>query len=234
MTCGFDEDSFPLTASHSLTDLDFLCQSDPMVSTIGTHLTTAGTSTPAPRRSAPKIPPGFESPMAPLPARVVPPRFLPWVATTAAPPVITDGPPPHTWPASPVAYVRWEVGVGAARTRGAPRAALRREVGAGAQATRGIPGAVLAGRWEPELRGHVAPPELPYAGRWVLEPKRHVARPQSSPEPGGGSRSRGDMWHPHSSPEPGGGCQSRRDTWRSRSCPKPGGESQSRRDTWCP
>jgi hypothetical protein len=40
----FDEDSFPLAASPSLTDLDFLCESGPTVSTIGTHLTTAGTS----------------------------------------------------------------------------------------------------------------------------------------------------------------------------------------------
>jgi hypothetical protein len=53
---GFYEDSFPLTASPSLTDLDFLCESGPMVSTIGTHLTTANTSTPAPRRPAPEIP----------------------------------------------------------------------------------------------------------------------------------------------------------------------------------
>jgi hypothetical protein len=44
----FYEESFPLAASPSLTDLDFLCESGPMVSTIGAHLTTAGTSTPAP------------------------------------------------------------------------------------------------------------------------------------------------------------------------------------------
>jgi hypothetical protein len=65
----FDEDSFSLTASPSLTDLDFLCESRPMIFTIGTHLTTAGISTPAPRRPAPEIPPGFEPPVAPLPAR---------------------------------------------------------------------------------------------------------------------------------------------------------------------
>jgi hypothetical protein len=41
----FDENSFPLAASPSLTDLDFLCESGPTVFTIGTHLTTAGTST---------------------------------------------------------------------------------------------------------------------------------------------------------------------------------------------
>jgi hypothetical protein len=128
----FDEDSFSLTASLSLTDLDFLCVSGPMVSTIGTHLTTAGTSILARRRPAPEIPPGFEPPMAPLPAPAVPPGFLPRAATMAAPPAITDGPPPRTWPASPVAYVRWEIGVGAVRIRGIPRATLRREVGAGA------------------------------------------------------------------------------------------------------
>jgi hypothetical protein len=53
----FDEDSFPLAASPSLTDLDFLCESSPTVFTIGPHLTTAGTSTLAPRRSASEIPP---------------------------------------------------------------------------------------------------------------------------------------------------------------------------------
>jgi hypothetical protein len=73
----FDEDSFPLTASPNLTDLDFLCESGPMVSTIGTHLTTVGTSPPTPHRSAPEIPLGFEPPVANLPAPVVLPGFLP-------------------------------------------------------------------------------------------------------------------------------------------------------------
>jgi hypothetical protein len=132
----FDEDNFPLAASPSLTDLDFFCESGPTVSTIGTHLTTAGTSTPTPRRLAPEIPPCFEPPMAPLLAPTVPPGFLSWVATMAA--------PPHTWPASPVAYVRREVGAGAAGTRGAPGVALRREAGAGAQATCGAPKAALS------------------------------------------------------------------------------------------
>jgi hypothetical protein len=68
----FYEDSFPLAASPSLTGLDFLCKSGPTVSTIGTHLTTAGTSTPAPHRPTPEIPPGFEPPVAPLPTPVVP------------------------------------------------------------------------------------------------------------------------------------------------------------------
>jgi hypothetical protein len=109
----FDYDSFPLAVSPSLTDLDFLCESGPTISTIGTHLTTAGTSTLATRRPAPKIPPGFEPPVAPLPAPTVPQGFLPWAATTVAPPAIIDGPPPRTWPASPVTYVRWEVGADA-------------------------------------------------------------------------------------------------------------------------
>jgi hypothetical protein len=101
----FDEDNFPLAVSPNLTDLDFLCESSPTVSTIGTHLTTACTSTPAPRRPAPEIPPGFEPPVAPLPAPAVPPGFLPQAAATATPPAGTDGPPPCTWPASLVAYV---------------------------------------------------------------------------------------------------------------------------------
>jgi hypothetical protein len=140
----FYEDNFPLAAWPSLTDLDFLYESGPTVSTIVTHLTTAGTSTPAPRRPAPEIPLGFEPPVALLPAPTVPPGFLPQVATTVAPPTVTDGPPPHTWPASLVAYVRREVGAGAAGTRGAPRATLCREAGAGAQATRGAPEAALS------------------------------------------------------------------------------------------
>jgi hypothetical protein len=92
----FDEDSFPLAASPSLTDLDFLCESGPTISTIGTHLTTIGTSTPAPRQPSPEITPGFEPTVAPLPAPAVPPGFLPWAATMTAPPAITDSPPSRT------------------------------------------------------------------------------------------------------------------------------------------
>jgi hypothetical protein len=58
----FDDDSFPFTASSSLTYLNFLCESGPMVSTIGTHLTTAGTSTLTPHRPTLEIPLGFEPP----------------------------------------------------------------------------------------------------------------------------------------------------------------------------
>jgi hypothetical protein len=147
------------------TDLYFLCESRPTVSIIGTHLTTAGTSTPAPHRPTPEIPLGFQPPVAPPPASEVPLGFLPQTATMAAPLAIIDGPLPCTWPASPVTYVRRDVGASAAGTRGAPGAAmcrevgveaagthgalgaaLRGEVGAGAMGTRGTPGAAL--RWE--------------------------------------------------------------------------------------
>jgi hypothetical protein len=49
----FDKDNFSLAVSPSLTDLNFLCKFGPTASIIGTHLTTAGTSTPAPHRPAP-------------------------------------------------------------------------------------------------------------------------------------------------------------------------------------
>jgi hypothetical protein len=139
----FDEDNFPLDASPSLTNLDFLCESGPMVFTIGTHLTTAGTSPPAPRRPARDIPLGFEPPVANLPAPTVPPGFLPRVATTAAPPLVTIGPPARTWLASPVTYVRREVGAGTVGTCGASGSALSQEVGAGATGTCGAPGPTL-------------------------------------------------------------------------------------------
>jgi hypothetical protein len=140
----FDEDSFPLAASPSLTTVDFLCESSPMVSTIGTHLTTAGTSTLAPRWPVSEIPPGFEPPVAPLHAPTVPPGFLPRASTTTVPPAITDGLPPRTWPASPIAYVRREVGAGAMGPRGILGATLRWEAGAGAQMTHGSPRAALS------------------------------------------------------------------------------------------
>jgi hypothetical protein len=126
----FNEDNFPLAVSPCLTDLDFLYVSGPMVSTIETHLTTAGTSPLAPHQPAPKISPGFEPPVANLPAPTVPPVFLPWTATMVAPAPVTISPPTRTWPASPVTYVRREVGARAVGTRSAPGAALRREVGA--------------------------------------------------------------------------------------------------------
>jgi hypothetical protein len=181
----FYEDRFPLAASSSLTGLNFLCELSPTISTIETHLTTASTSPPAPHRPAPEIPPDFEPPVANLPAPLVPPGFLPRAATTAAPPTTTNGPPPRTWPTSPVTYVRWEVGAGAAGTRGGPRASLSR-------------------RWVPEPRGHVAPRSCPApgGGRWS---HGNTWRPRSYLEPGCGSQSRGDTWRPRSCHEPGGG-----------------------------
>jgi hypothetical protein len=139
----FYEDNFPLTASLSLTDLDFLCESAPTIFTIGTHLTTADTSPPTPHRSAQEIPPGFEPPVANLPAPAVHLGFLPLAATTATPPPITIAPPTRTWPALPITYVRREVGAGATGTRGAPRPAPSPEVGTGAAGPRGTPGATL-------------------------------------------------------------------------------------------
>jgi hypothetical protein len=68
----FDEDSFPLAASPSLTDLDFLSESGPTVPTIGTHLTTVGTSPTVPHKPAPEIPLGFE----PLWLAYLPRQFL--------------------------------------------------------------------------------------------------------------------------------------------------------------
>jgi hypothetical protein len=65
----FDEDSFSLAASPSLIDLDFFCESGPMISTIGTHLTNVGTSTPTPRQPAPEIPSGFKPLWLPYPPR---------------------------------------------------------------------------------------------------------------------------------------------------------------------
>jgi hypothetical protein len=140
----FDEDSFPLAASPSLTDLDFLCELGPTVSTIETHLTIAYTSHPAPRRPAPEIPLGFEPPVANLPAPAIPPSFLPRAATTVALPTITNGPPPSTWPASLVTYVRWKGGAGAAGTRGSSGAVLSQEVRAGVMGSRGAPKATLS------------------------------------------------------------------------------------------
>jgi hypothetical protein len=187
----FDEDSFPLAASPSLTDLDFLCKSGPTVFTIGTHLTTTGTSPPAPRRPAPEIPPSFEPPVANLSTPTVPPGFLPRAATTATPPPVTIGSPTHTWSSSPVTYVQREVGAGAAGTCGAPGAALHREVDARATGPRAAPGAALrrdvgasatgtCGAPGAALRRDVgagATPGAARAGRRAPAPRGHVAPP---------------------------------------------------------
>jgi hypothetical protein len=155
----FYEDSFPLTASPSLTDLDFLCEPGPTVSTIGTHLTTASTSTPAPRQVATKIPLGFEPPVAPLPAPAVPLGFLPWLATTARHlPSQMPHHPVHGRPQRlPTSGGRWD-----------PESW-------GHVASPELP---WAGTWEPEPWGHVAPPGLPCARRWESEPRGHMVAPE--------------------------------------------------------
>jgi hypothetical protein len=71
----FDEDSFPLAVSPNPTNLDFLCESGSTVSIVAIRLTTTGTV--APCQPASEVPPGFEPPVAPLPAPTVPPGVLP-------------------------------------------------------------------------------------------------------------------------------------------------------------
>jgi hypothetical protein len=73
----FDEDSFSLTASPNLTDLDFLLESDSTVSTIRTRLPLAGSTTTAVYQPAQVVPPGFKPLPPPLPTSAVPPGFLP-------------------------------------------------------------------------------------------------------------------------------------------------------------
>jgi hypothetical protein len=110
----FYDDNFPLAALPNPTNIDFLCESGFTVSTVGTRLTATGTV--APYQPAPEVPPSFEPLVAPLPALAVPPGFLPREAPTAAPrtvpassaapTAVPDGPPPHEWPVSPIAYIR--------------------------------------------------------------------------------------------------------------------------------
>jgi hypothetical protein len=192
----FDEDSFPLAASSSLTDLNFLCESGPTVFTNETHLTTASTSTSAPRRPASEIPPGFEPPVAPLPTQSFLqdscpgrlPRLHHLPSQTARHRVHGR---PHrlptsggTWELAPRGHVaplelpcvgRWE---------SAPRGHVAPPelpcTGRWEPVPRGHvepPKLPCAERWEPEPRGHVAPPELPYAGRWEPKSWGHVAPP---------------------------------------------------------
>jgi hypothetical protein len=61
----FDEDDFPLIASPNLSDLDFLCESGSLVSTIGTPVSLTGSSTAPACQPAPVVPPGFEPQAAP-------------------------------------------------------------------------------------------------------------------------------------------------------------------------
>jgi hypothetical protein len=106
----FDEDSFLLAASPNLNDLDFLLESGSTVSTIGTRLPLAGSTTTSACLPAPVVPSGFEPLVAPLPTPAVPPGFLPRAASTT--PAV-----PHVAQSSPAAP-------GAATpTPAAPRAA---------------------------------------------------------------------------------------------------------------
>jgi hypothetical protein len=78
----FDEDSFPLTASPNLIELDFLLESGSMVSTIRTRLPPTGSTTTVVCQPAPVVPPCFEPLVAHLPTPTVPPRFVPHAAST--------------------------------------------------------------------------------------------------------------------------------------------------------
>jgi hypothetical protein len=149
----------------------------------------------------------------------------------AAPPAVTDYPTPHTWPASPIAYVWWE------------------SKPWGHVVSVELP---YAGRWVLDPIRHVAPQSYPAPGgghrshgdTWCLRSYPATGgwcwspgdtwHPRSSPEPGGASQSRGDTWHPRSSPAPGGGSRSCGDTCRPWSCPEPGGRYWRSTDTWRP
>jgi hypothetical protein len=91
----FDEDNIPPAASPKLTNLDFLLESGSMVSTIGTRLPLACSTTTAACQPAPVVPSGFEPLVAPLPTPAVPLGFLPRVASMT--PVV-----PHVAQSSPV------------------------------------------------------------------------------------------------------------------------------------
>jgi hypothetical protein len=187
----FDEDSFPLAASPSLTDLNFLCKSGLMISTIGIHLTTAGTSTLAPRQPAPKIHPGFEPSVAPLPAPAIPPGFLPREATMAARPL-------------------WRLRMCHAR----PDCATCRHRRPATSYMAGLTDCLRPARGGSQSRWDTwHPRSCPTSGGGCWSPD-DTWHPQSCPEPGGGSRSRGDTWCPWSCPASGGECWSPGDTWR--------------------
>jgi hypothetical protein len=89
----FDEDNFPLAVSPNLTDLDFLCESGSPVSTIGTPVSLAGSSTVPACQPALIVPSGFEphaAPMpVPLPAPPVSPGFPPRATSAPSAPRIT-------------------------------------------------------------------------------------------------------------------------------------------------
>jgi hypothetical protein len=85
--------AFPLAVSPNLTDLDFLCESSSPISTIGTPVSLAGSSTAPVCQPAPIVPFGFEPhvTLMPVPLSVprVPPGFPPCVAVAPSAPQIT-------------------------------------------------------------------------------------------------------------------------------------------------
>jgi hypothetical protein len=114
----FDEKNFPLAASPNLTDLDFLCESVSPISTIGTPVSFAGSSTALACQAAPIVPSGFEPHMTPmlvpLPAPRVPSGFLlhatpvPFAPriTAAGSPTGYQGGPPYTEAGSQIAPIQ--------------------------------------------------------------------------------------------------------------------------------
>jgi hypothetical protein len=70
----FDDDSFPLTTSSNLTDLDFLCESGSSVFTIGTPVSLVGSSIMSACQPTLIVPFRFEPHVAPMPVPLPAPR----------------------------------------------------------------------------------------------------------------------------------------------------------------
>jgi hypothetical protein len=89
----FDEESFPLAVSLNLTGLDFLCETGSPVSTIGTPVSLAGSSTAPACQPTPIVPFGFEPHAAPMPVPLLTPQvplgFPPCAASVPSAPRIT-------------------------------------------------------------------------------------------------------------------------------------------------
>jgi hypothetical protein len=101
----FYEESFPLAASLNLTDLDFLCESGSLVSTIGTPVSFAGSSTTPACQPVPIVPSEFEPHAAPMPVPLpvprVPPSFPPRTTLAPSAPRITAASSPTSCQGSP-------------------------------------------------------------------------------------------------------------------------------------
>jgi hypothetical protein len=203
------------TVSHSLPrPCGFLCESGPTVSTIETHLTTAGTSTPAPHQPVTEIPLALSPCGSPTrrgsSSKIPAPGDYHGCATYR-----------HRWPVTPymaglTGYLR-PTGGGSQCHGDTWRPRSYPEPGGGSQS-----------------RGDTWRPRSCPTPRGGHRSRGDTWRPRSCPKPGGGRRSRGDTWHPWSCPEPGSGSRSRRDTWSPRSCPEPRGGNRSCGDTWRP